>query len=104
MIARAKTFDHATSCLADNAVVAHESIHGALVEKLVAQGGYLCDAAEKERLRQVMWPGASHIPSIAVIAKPASRIAELAGIPLPAGRTFLVVEEDGFGPEHPFSG
>jgi sulfoacetaldehyde dehydrogenase len=104
MIARAKTFDHATSCLADNAVVAHESIHGALVERLIAQGAYLCNAAEKARLERVMWPGASHIPSIAVIAKPAAHIAELAGIPLPAGRTFLVVEEDGFGPEHPFSG
>jgi sulfoacetaldehyde dehydrogenase len=104
MIARAKTFDLATSCLADNAVVAHDAIYDALVARLVAQGAHMCDAAEKARLRAVMWPGASHIPSVEVIAKPASRIAELASIALPPGRTFLVVEEDGFGPEHPFSG
>lgn len=104
MIARAKTFDHATSCLADNAVVAHAAIYDLLVERLVANGAYMCDAAEKARLRAVMWPGASHIPALPVIAKPASRIAELAGITLPPGRTFLVVEEDGVGPAHPFSG
>jgi len=104
MIARAKTFDHATSCLADNAVVAHESIYGALLERLVGHGGYPCDAAEKARLGAVMWPGAGRIPALPVIAKPASRIAELAGIALPAGRSFLIVEETGAGPEHPFSG
>ena len=39
-----------------------------------------------------------------MIAKPASHIAALAGLELPADRTFLVVDEDGVGPEHPFSG
>jgi len=104
MIARAKTFDLATSCLADNAVIAHDSIYDTLVQRLVAQGAYVCDAAEKARLRAVMWPGASHIPALAVIAKPASRIAELANIALPPGRTFIVVEENGTGSDHPFSG
>lgn len=104
MIARAKTFDHATSCLADNSVVAHASIVGTLRDKLTAHGAYFCDAEEKARLREALWPGDSHIPTLGVIAKPASRIAELAGIDLPADRTFLVVDEDGFGPEHPFSG
>lgn len=104
MIARAKTFDQATSCLADNAVVAHESIYDGLVGRLVAEGAHMCDAAEKARLRDVMWPGGAHLPSLDVIAKPAARIAELAGIALAPGRTFLVVEEDGVGPEHPFSG
>jgi sulfoacetaldehyde dehydrogenase len=106
MIARAKTFDQATSCLADNAVIAHETIYDALVARLVAEGAHMCDAAEKARLRGVMWPGGAHLPSLDVIAKPAARIAELAGISLAPGRTFIVVEEeeDGVGPEHPFSG
>ncbi len=39
-----------------------------------------------------------------VIAKSAATIAELAGFAIPADRTFLVVEEDGVGEEHPFSG
>lgn len=104
MIARAKTFDYATSCLADNSVIAHEAIYHRLQEKLTAQGAYFCTPAEKARLQKAMWPTGGHIPTLEVIARPAAHIAQLAGIELPAGRTFLVVEEDGVGPEHPFSG
>lgn len=104
MIARAKTFDYATSCLADNSVVAQASIYDLLKEKLVAQGAYFCSPEEKARLQKAMWPSGGHIPTLEVIARPVAHIAALAGIALPAGRTFLVVEEDGVGPEHPFSG
>ena len=104
MIARAKTFDYATSCLADNSVVAHSSICEALTMKLVARGGHVCTPAEKSRLQAVMWPKGEHIPSIEIVAKPASRIAELAGIELAPDRTFFVVEEDSVGEAHPFSG
>jgi sulfoacetaldehyde dehydrogenase len=104
-IATAKTFDYATSCLADNAVVAAAEIYGDLVARLVAQGGYLCDAAEKAQLRAFMWPQAgAAIPTVAVVAKSAIRIAEMAGISIPEDRRFLIVEEDGTGPDHPFSG
>ena len=103
-IAIAKTFDHATSCLADNAVVAHADVYDELLGLLRDRGGHLCNAAEKEQLRAAMWPDGGHIPSIDVIAKPATRIAELAGFGVPDGTTFLVVAEDGVGPDHPFSG
>lgn len=72
--------------------------------KLVKQGAYICSAEEKARLQKVIWPEDVPLPSLDVIAKPAEHIAKLAKIPLPEGRTFLVVEEDGTGPEHPFSG
>lgn len=104
MIAKAKTFDYATSCLADNSVVAEESIYAELANRLVAAGGYLCSAEEKEKLARAMWPDGGHIPTIDVVAKPASRLAELAGFDLPGDRSFLIVEEDGAGPAHPFSG
>lgn len=104
MIARAKTFDYATSCLADNAVVADARIYDALRDKLIAAGGHLCMPEQKKRLAAAMWPDGGHIPTIDVVAKPAARIAELAGFALPEDRSFLIVEEDGAGPEHPFSG
>lgn len=104
MIATAKTFDLATSCLADNALVVHDSVYDDLMARLREAGGHLCDPAEKEALRQAMWPDGGHIPALAVIAKPATAIAELAGVSVPPTTTFLVVEEDGTGPDHPFSG
>ncbi len=104
MIARAKTFDYATSCLADNSVVAAADIYAALLRKLIDAGGYLCTPEQKQQLARAMWPDGGHIPTIDVVAKPAARIAELAGFDLPDDRTFLIVEEDGVGHDHPFSG
>jgi sulfoacetaldehyde dehydrogenase len=103
-IVAAKTFDYATSCLADNAVVAEASVYQDLLDRLVARGGYLCGPTEKAALQRRMWPDGGHIPTPEVIAKSAPTIARLAGLTIPDDRTFLIVEEDGAGPEHPFSG
>jgi sulfoacetaldehyde dehydrogenase len=103
-IAIAKTFDFATSCLADNAVIVHDDVHDRMLDLLRERGGYVCDADEKARLQAAMWPDGGAIPCMDVIAKSAPRIAELAGITVPQDTRFLVVAEDGTGPEHPFSG
>ena len=104
-IAAAKTFDYATSCLADNALVAAAEIYQQLLAALVGCGAYVCNADEKALLKQLMWPEfAAVIPAVAVIAKPATQIAELAGFAIPEDRRFLIVEEDGTGPGYPFSG
>jgi sulfoacetaldehyde dehydrogenase len=68
------------------------------------QGGYLLTEAEKRRLQAVMWPNGKL--SSAVTAQPPHRIAELAGLDAPEARSasFFLVEEDGVGPEYPFSG
>ncbi len=104
-IAIAKKFDYATSCLADNSVVAHESVYDGLIKRLQNLGAYLCTDEEKEKLQQLMWPDPeNHIPSIDVIAKPAVHIAKLAGITVPDECSCLLVEENSTGPDFPFSG
>lgn len=101
----AKKFDYATSCLADNSVVAHESIYDDLTGRLQKLGVYLCNADEKGKLQQLMWPTPeNHIPSVDVIAKSPAFIATLAGFNVPEDCSCLVVEENGVGPEYPFSG
>lgn len=104
-IAAAKTFDYATSCLADNSVVAAENIYTELLIFLQANGGHLCNAEEKARLQNIMWPvKGSAIPAIEIIAKSAHHIAALSKITIRDDCSFLIVEEDGAGPDHPFSG
>jgi sulfoacetaldehyde dehydrogenase len=103
-IAAGKTFDLATSCLADNSLVVADAIYDDLLARLRESGGYLCTPNEKARLQTAMWPDGGHIPTLEVIAKSAEHIADLAGIELPSGTTFLMVEEEGTGPDHPFSG
>lgn len=100
----AKTFDLATSCLADNSVVAQADVYQGLLDRLCAGGGHLCSVAEKATLQKCMWPEGGAIPTPDVIAKPPSVIAGLAGFTIADDRTFLIVEEDGAGPDHPFSG
>jgi sulfoacetaldehyde dehydrogenase len=101
----AKKFDYATSCLADNSVIAHESIYDDLSGRLQKLGAYLCSADEKDKLQRLMWPTPeNHIPCVDVIAKSPAFIANLAGFNVPEDCSCLVVEENGVGPEHPFSG
>jgi sulfoacetaldehyde dehydrogenase len=103
-IVAAKTFDYATSCLADNALVVHEAVYGRLMTALTEAGGFLCDTRQKEALGAAMWPDGGEIPTIKVVAKPATEIAALAGFEVADDRRFLLVEEAGTGPRHPFSG
>jgi len=104
MIVAAKTFDYATSCLADNSVIAHTDVYDDLLQRLTASGGHLCSEAEAGALQTAMWPSGGHIPTIEVVAKAAAEIAALAGFEVASDSTFLIVEETGTGPEHPFSG
>jgi sulfoacetaldehyde dehydrogenase len=85
-------------------VVADAGVYDGLLERLVAAGGHVCSADEKVQLQRAMWPDDGAIPTLDVIAKPASRLAELAGFTIADDRTFLIVEDDGAGPDHPFSG
>jgi sulfoacetaldehyde dehydrogenase len=103
-IITAKTFDYATSCLADNAVVAHADVYDELVRRLTGAGAHLCDEQQTAALRAVMWPDGGAVPAIAVVAKPAAHIAELAGFTVAPDCPMLLVRETGAGPEHPFSG
>lgn len=97
-----KTFDHATSCSAENSLVIVEDSYNTLLENLQTEGGYLVNAEEKAKLQAAMWVD-GHLNG-KIVAQPAEKIAEIAGIELPDGKKFIMVEEDGVGADHPFSG
>jgi len=97
-----KTFDLATSCSADNNIVLVDSVYSKMLDELKAVGGYMCSADEKAKLQKAVFPdnhlGRDHV------AQTAQKIASLAGFKIPESVTFLLVEEEGVGPAHPFSG
>jgi sulfoacetaldehyde dehydrogenase len=97
-----KTLDLAASCSSDNSVLLFGSVYEQMVAKLQAQGGYLVNAEEKQKLQNTLWED-DHL-NTAIVAQPAEKIAAMAGIDLPAGKTFFIVPETGAGPEYPFSG
>lgn len=99
-----KTFDYATSCSSENSLHISDKVYDAAIEELRKQGGYLLTAQEKERLQQVMWPHGAL--STQVMAQAPATIAEVAGLDSEEARSaaFFMVAEDGYGPDHPFSG
>ena len=97
-----KTFDLASGCSCDNSLVVHESIYDPLLDALKTEGGYVVTVEEKKRLQATMWVKGSLNKDI--VAQPAKRIAEMAGINLSEDKCFLMVEEKGIGKEYPFSG
>jgi len=98
-----KTFDWATSCSAENSIIVEESIYDKLLEALQSEGGYLTNKEEKHALQKTMWT-ATKVLNRAIIAQPATKIAEIGGFTIPEDCTFLMVEEQGVGEDYPFSG
>lgn len=100
-IFQGKTFDNATSCSSENSLVIHASVYDEMLERLKDQGAYLCNAAEREKLKQTMWPDGVHLNG-AIVAQPVETIANMAGLAVPPATSMLLVEGESVGPEDPF--
>jgi len=97
-----KTLDLAASCSSDNSVIAVEEISDQLLEKLVAEGGYIAAPGDYEKIAAVLWED-GHLNAKAVVLPP-QILCEMAGVEIPSDRTFIIMPETGVGPEHPYSG
>ncbi|MEE2783522.1 MAG: aldehyde dehydrogenase family protein [Pseudomonadota bacterium] len=98
-----KTLDLAASCSADNSVVVVEKVFEDMTEKLQGQGGYVVSEEEKAKLQKTLWDDEGHL-NTAIVAQPAEKIAEMAGLSVPEDTQFYIVPEEGWGSTHPFSG
>ena len=102
-IVASKTFDHGTSCSSENSAIVVDEVYDDFCTALQEQGAVLLDPREKQALQHTMWSGGRLNPRI--LARSAIEIAEMSGIERTASHaTVLVVREDGFGPDAPFSG
>jgi acetaldehyde dehydrogenase (acetylating) len=104
MIILSSTFDNGTPCASEQAVVADTAIAGRLRGELEARGTHFCDEREQAALERAVFPqGAEGPASTEIVGQFPSRLAEMAGIRIPAGTRMLVVRPRGVGREHPFS-
>lgn len=102
-IAASKTFDNATSCSSENAVVILDEIYDEAIAALKAAGGYLCTPEEKQAVREALWTNGKLNRDL--IARDPDVLARAFGLPEAAQEArFFMVEEAGVGREHPFSG
>src|SRR5438067_2319216 len=54
-IMQSKTFDHATSCSSENALVIVDAVYDMAIAALRREGGYLATAAERARIVDRLW-------------------------------------------------
>ncbi len=102
-IVKSKTANNAASCSSENAVALEEGIYDEMLEALKAEGCHLCNDKEREALRKYYWPDGKTL-NREVVAKPASFIAEQAGIKVPDGTRVIMVLGIKPGPDDRFSG
>lgn len=97
-----KIHNNGSGCSCDGNLIIEESVYDAMVEQLQKEGGYLCNDAEKARLKAVMWDAEKH-RTMDTVARSAKVIAEKAGLPIGDAK-FIFVKEDQIGRDHVFSG
>lgn len=104
-IRKSQTVDYGTSCSSDNSAVLFEEIYDEALAALEEAGGYLCDAEERKKLRETMFPDGYGSLSMDVVAQAPGDIADVAGLESPEAREaeFFMVEGHGVGPDYPMS-
>ena len=102
LIAASKTFDNATSCSSENALVILDAVYDQAIEALRRVGGHMADAGQKATIQQRLWPDGRL--SRTLIARDADVLVQACGLAGAEGCRFVMVEEQGVGPDFPFSG
>jgi acetaldehyde dehydrogenase (acetylating) len=96
------TFDNGVICSSENSVVVDEAIAEEVKREFVNQGGCFLSPADIDALgRTLVSP--QLLPNPALVGKPATLVAEKAGISVPAHTRVLIAPLAGVGREYPLS-
>lgn len=103
-IAASKTFDNATSCSSENALIVVDAVYDDFLAAMAAEGGAVVPSAEADGIVAKLWPD-GHL-NREIIAKDAEVMIDRLGLSgkVPQTTRFIAVETSGIGPDHPLSG
>lgn len=103
-ITRSKTFDNATSCSSENALIVVDAIYEEFIAALAAEGGYTLPAEMEGHVLDRLWvKGHLSRHALAQDAPAMLEALELTDV-VPADAKFVAVPTVGIGPEHKLSG
>jgi len=85
-----KTFDYGTICSSEQAMVVEDSLREAALEECRCQGAYFLSPAEAEKIGALVFLPGTHAPNTGIVGRPATVIAERAGISVPPGTRVLL--------------
>lgn len=101
-IIRGKTFDNGVLCSSENSVVVDEAIAEDVRREFAANYAHFLSAAEIEAVGKALVTP-QRLPNPTLVGKPATFVAEQAGIRVPPETRVLIAELAGVGREHPLS-
>ena len=101
-IIRGKTFDNGLLCSSENSVVCDAPLAAEVKRQFAASGGHFLSTAESDLLAKVLVTP-QRLPNPALVGKPATYIAQQAGITVPTGTRVLIAELAGVGRDYPLS-
>jgi acetaldehyde dehydrogenase (acetylating) len=97
-----KTFDNGVLCSSENSVVVDGPVVEEVRREFVKNGGYFMSTVEMDLVAKVLL-GPQRLPSPALVGRPATYIAQQAGISVPAETRVLIAELKGVGRDYPLS-
>ncbi len=89
-IIHSKTFDNGMICASEQSVIVHESIYDSVKAEFALRGCYFLDPIETEKVRKTIIINGGL--NAKIVGQKAARIAELAGVTVPAGTKILIGE------------
>ncbi len=89
-IIHSKTFDNGMICASEQSVIVLESIYDTVKAEFAARGCYFLNPAETEKVRKTIIINGGL--NAKIVGQKAARIAELAGVIVPAGTKILIGE------------
>ncbi len=96
-----KTFDNGVICASEQSAVVVEDKYGEVKEEFLCRGAYILSEEEKRRVGEVLLKNGAL--NAAIVGQPASKIAAMAGVNVPADTKVLIGEAKEVGPSEPFS-
>ncbi|MGH9411343.1 MAG: aldehyde dehydrogenase family protein [Vicinamibacterales bacterium] len=97
-----KTFDNGVLCSSENSVVVDAPIVEEVKREFVANGAHFMSAAEMDFVAKAL-VSPQRLPNPALVGRPATYIAQQAGISVPPDTRVLIAELKGVGRDYPLS-
>ena len=101
-IVTGKTFDNGVLCSSENSVVVDAPLVEEVKRQFAAHGGYFLTPAEIDAVGRVL-VSPQRLPNPALVGRPATFIAQQAGITVPPHTRVLLAELAGVGRDYPLS-
>ena len=98
-----KTFDNGMICASEQGIIVDKEIYDDVKKEFQAHQVYICSAKEKDLIENYVMNESKTAVNPEVVGKPATEIAEKAGLKVPVGTKMIIVELAGTGKEHPLS-